>query len=213
MNLGISSCIDKQRFLVFLQPALAIPDGQWVECRFLVLPHWPPLWNKELWVSFYALSVFSIRPKYNHSAKPLNWDEQTNTTYLVLKQGLSERGEMREGSADIKTTCREVEPWLNLLAPDRPLDILRLTQFRPCVPSTARRKHCSPALHPVINHRRRFICRLSGRAKQINKEMKKKIARQLTPWVLNAHCRFQLPPLLSQSCSCIWSRSTHKKMY
>lgn len=167
-----------------------------------------------------TLGVFLCAQCFQHQAKtqpfgknPLNWDEQTNTTHLVLKQGLSERGEMREGSADIKTTCREVEPWLNLLAPDRPLDILRLTQFRPCVPSTARRKHCSPALHPVINHRRRFICRLSGRAKQINKEMKKKIARQLTPWVLNAHCRFQLPPLLSQRCSYIWSRSTHKKIY
>lgn len=88
MILGICSCIDKHQYLVFFQPALAISDGQWVQCRFLVLPHWSPVWHKELSVSFYLLSVFHIRPKYNHLAKPLNWagKKQTNTTYLVLKQ-------------------------------------------------------------------------------------------------------------------------------
>lgn len=33
---------DSQSFLVFLQPALAVPAGQTIECSFLVLLHFPP---------------------------------------------------------------------------------------------------------------------------------------------------------------------------
>lgn len=32
-------CIDSRLFLVFLQPTLAAPAGQTIECRFLLLPH------------------------------------------------------------------------------------------------------------------------------------------------------------------------------
>lgn len=35
-------CSDSQPFLVFLQPALAVPAGQMIECSFLVLLHFPP---------------------------------------------------------------------------------------------------------------------------------------------------------------------------
>lgn len=191
MILGICSCINKEQYLVFFQPTLAIEynAGFWYFRINL-------LYEIRSFGCLFTL-CFPHQANIQHRAKPLNSDEKKTKHYVscveteadnkfssnscsyALCPGLSEKvggwwGEMREGSADIKTTCREVEPWLNLSAPDRPLDVMRLTQFWPCVPSTVQRKHCSPALHPVINHRRRFICRLSGRAKQIKKRKEKK---------------------------------------
>lgn len=53
--------IDRQTILIFLQPTLAVPTGQAIECRFfLVLQHWSNFRNRKLWINVFSLLLFPL---------------------------------------------------------------------------------------------------------------------------------------------------------
>lgn len=56
MNLGLLFAMTGHFLVVVVFVFLAVPAGQTIECRFLMLPCWPPVWSRKLRISLYSVN-------------------------------------------------------------------------------------------------------------------------------------------------------------
>lgn len=114
-------------FVLFLQPFLAVPAGQSIECRFLTPPHWP----------LFCPSLLGVRGPHTHFRSLLVVVAATYACCVEAKTGHTQQGQHRETNHPPRFTLSAD----NL---EEPLSLVRTNldcRRKPKVPSVNPRRH------------------------------------------------------------------------